>query len=130
MNHHRRHGVAHLELHTHDLTEVRAFLWQLLGWRSWEAGAGGSSYMALSVSDRIGGGIIECGQQPPSWLPYVRVSDVQQATEQARLLGASVLLAPREGPVGWRSVITTQPAAISRSGSRGPGGIDDGKPVG
>jgi predicted enzyme related to lactoylglutathione lyase len=107
MNHHRHHGVVHLELHTHDLTEVRAFLGQLLGWRSQEVGTGGSGYLAISVSDRMGGGIVECGQQPPSWLPYVRVGDVQRATEHACQLGASVLLAPREGPVGWRSVVTT-----------------------
>lgn len=107
MNHDRHHGVAHLELHTHDLTEVRAFLWQLLGWRSREVGSDGSTFLALPVSDRIGGGIVECGQQPPSWLPYIRVGDVQRATEHARQLGASVLLAPREGTAGWRSVVTT-----------------------
>jgi predicted enzyme related to lactoylglutathione lyase len=104
----RRHdGVVHLELHTHDLAEVRGFLWQLLGWRLREVGTAGRSYLALSVSDRMGGGIVECGQRPPSWLPYVRVGDVQRSTEHACQLGASVLLAPREGPMGWRSVVTT-----------------------
>jgi predicted enzyme related to lactoylglutathione lyase len=50
------------------------------------------------------------GQRPPSWLPYVEVGDVRQATERATRLGAAVLLTPREGPQGWRSVVTT-PAA-------------------
>jgi uncharacterized protein len=102
-----RDGVVHLELHTHDLAEVRGYLWQLLGWRSAEVGPAGRGYLALSVGERIGGGIVECGQRPPLWLPYVRVGDVGRATERACELGASVLLPPREGPAGWRSVVTT-----------------------
>jgi predicted enzyme related to lactoylglutathione lyase len=41
------------------------------------------------------------------WLPYVQVDCVDEATDRARELGAGVLLAPREGPAGWRSVIAT-----------------------
>jgi predicted enzyme related to lactoylglutathione lyase len=107
VSYHRHSGVVHLELHTYDLPEVRAFLWQLLGWRSHQVGAPGGGYLALPPGRGMGGGIVECGQRPASWLPYVRVGHVQQATEQASRLGASVLLAPREGPAGWRSVVTT-----------------------
>jgi predicted enzyme related to lactoylglutathione lyase len=108
MSRHRHDGVVHLQLHTHDLTEVRVSLWQLLGRRSrGKVGTAGSNYLALSVSDRMGGGIVECGQRPPSWLPYVRVGHVRRATEHACQLGASVLLAPGEGPMGWRSVVTS-----------------------
>jgi predicted enzyme related to lactoylglutathione lyase len=39
------------------------------------------------------------------WLPYVEVPEVHAATERAHDLGAAVLLAPREGPAGWRSVV-------------------------
>ena len=35
MRHHQQNDVVHLELHTHDPAEVRAYLWQLLSWRSW-----------------------------------------------------------------------------------------------
>ena len=42
----------------------------------------------------------------PLWLPYVEVAEIAEATEHARRLGAAVLLEPREGPAGWRSVIT------------------------
>jgi len=41
------------------------------------------------------------------WLPYVQVARVDAATERARTLGASVLLAPREEPVPWRGVVTS-----------------------
>jgi predicted enzyme related to lactoylglutathione lyase len=41
------------------------------------------------------------------WLPYVEVADIHATTDHARVLGASVLLGPREGPAGWRSVVAT-----------------------
>jgi predicted enzyme related to lactoylglutathione lyase len=41
------------------------------------------------------------------WLPYVRVGEIQAAVTRARELGASVLLDPREGPAGWRTVVST-----------------------
>lgn len=98
--------VVHLELHRCDPAGARSFLRQLLGWQSQAVGTGNGSYVALSVGGWIGGGIVECGHQPASWLPYVGVGDVRLATEHASQLGASVVLAPREGPGGWRSVVT------------------------
>jgi len=41
------------------------------------------------------------------WLPYVEVSEIAAATDRARRVGAAVLLEPREGPAGWRSVVST-----------------------
>ena len=40
------------------------------------------------------------------WVPYVEVDDVAATTDRARRLGAAVLLDPREGPAGWRSVVS------------------------
>jgi predicted enzyme related to lactoylglutathione lyase len=99
--------VMHVELHTHDRGEALVFLTQLLGWHSERVGTDAGSYLALGVGDRVGGGIVECGLRPARWLPYVGVGDVAAATERASGLGASVLLDPREGPAGWRSVVST-----------------------
>ena len=62
---------------------------------------------ALEFGDRIEGGVVERDLERPFWLPYVDVADVMEMTERARLLGASVLLSPREGPAGWRSILAT-----------------------
>jgi predicted enzyme related to lactoylglutathione lyase len=98
--------VVHLELHTGDLQRARAFYAELCGWRPELIEAGCGSYQALEMGRRgLGGGIVECATDRPSWLPYVEVENVARATERARLLGAGVLLEPREGPVGWRSVV-------------------------
>ena len=98
--------LVHLELHTGDLPEARALYEELCGWRAERVHAGAGSYLALELGNGFGGGIVECETRRPMWLPYVAVADVVAATERARGLGAQVLLEPREGPVGWRSVVT------------------------
>jgi predicted enzyme related to lactoylglutathione lyase len=97
--------VIHLELHTGNLARACAFYTQLFDWRAETIHSGSGSYLALEPGDRVGGGVVECDTSHPVWLPYVQVADVCEATERARLLGVSVPLEPREGPVGWRSVL-------------------------
>jgi predicted enzyme related to lactoylglutathione lyase len=43
-------------------------------------------------------------------VPYVEVDRVNRSTERASELGAVVLLEPREGPSGWRSVVSSPEA--------------------
>ena len=105
MTRYRPNPVVHLELHTGDLARASAFYSGLLRWRPERVHAGAGSYLALDLGKAVGGGIVECGTRRPVWLPYVEVEHVADVTERARELGASVLLEPREGPAGWRSVI-------------------------
>ncbi len=102
--------VVHLELHTSDLGSASAFYSQLLRWREEQIDTPSGSYLALELAAGIGGGIVECGTRRALWLPYVEVTRIDEATNRARELGAAVLLAPREGPAGWRSVIATPEA--------------------
>jgi hypothetical protein len=99
--------VVHLELHTGDLTRARAFYAEICGWRPERIDARSGSYLALDLGDAVTGGIVECPVERSLWLPYVGVAEIGRATDHARMLGASVLLEPREGPAGWRSVIAT-----------------------
>jgi predicted enzyme related to lactoylglutathione lyase len=98
--------VVHLELHTGDHTRASALYAKLSCWRQELIEAGSGSYLALGLTGGFGGGIVECGTARPLWLPYVQVDQIEESTERARQLGASVLLAPREGPAGWCSVIS------------------------
>ena len=102
--------VVHLELHTGDLRSASAFYSRLLHWRDERIDTASGPYHALELGHDLGGGIVECGARRAVWLPYVEVSHVDEATDRARQLGAAVLLAPREGPAGWRSVIATPEA--------------------
>jgi predicted enzyme related to lactoylglutathione lyase len=125
MNARRLPGVIHLELHTYDAPRAVTFLSALLGWSAEEVvvpitrpvhpivptggdgkGDEGGSYLSLRLGNGVGGGVVECGQPQPFWLPYVRVHALRQVTQRAQELGASVLLSPREGHAGWRSVVT------------------------
>ena len=99
--------VVHLELHTGDLKGARAFYAELCGWRPQRIDACCGSYLALELGGGLGGGMVECDTERPLWLPYVEVAEIGEATERTRRFGASVLLEPREGPAGWRSVVAT-----------------------
>ena len=99
--------VVHLELHTRNSEGARAFYEGLCGWRPERVPVGDRSYFALPLGPSLGGGIVECHTERSIWLPYAEVRDVSEVIERARTLGAEVLLEPREGPAGWRSVIAT-----------------------
>jgi predicted enzyme related to lactoylglutathione lyase len=99
--------VVHLELHTGDLSCASAFYTALCGWRPERIDTRSGSYHTLGIGGGFGGGIVECGTARAVWLPYVEVDRIEAATDRARTLGASVLLGPREGPAGWRSVVAT-----------------------
>lgn len=104
--------VVHLELHTGDREAARDFYTRLFGWRAETIECcRGRSYLALGLGAEVDGGIVECPTRRPVWLPYVRVPDVTATTDSARDLGAAVLLEPREGPAGWRSVLASPAGA-------------------
>jgi predicted enzyme related to lactoylglutathione lyase len=107
MQHALLNRVRHLELHTADLAGAGALYEELCGWRREQIDTRHGSYVALDLGRGIGGGIVQCPVERPMWLPYVEVADIGAATDHARFLGAKVLLEPREGPAGWRSVVAT-----------------------
>ena len=111
--------VVHLELHTNDLPSARDLYGELCGWAPDRVDTGHGSYLALDLGRRLGGGIVEsstphrrCGCPTSRSATYRRPRLVRVA------LGATLLLAPREGPAGWRSWSPRPSAASSRSGSR------------
>lgn len=99
--------VVHLELHTPDGSGAADLYAGLCGWRPEAVPTGRGAYLALELGRRLGGGIVECPTARPLWLPYVQVGAVDEVTERARDLGARVLLEPRDGPAGRRSVVRT-----------------------
>jgi predicted enzyme related to lactoylglutathione lyase len=107
MNSRAANPVIHLELHTGDLRGAVDFYTRLFGWRPERIQAGAASYLALGMGNGVGGGVVECEAKQPLWLPYVDVRDVARTTDRAQTLGGEVLLGPREGPEGFRSVVST-----------------------
>jgi predicted enzyme related to lactoylglutathione lyase len=101
-----RHPVVHLELHTSDMAAACAYYAELCGWSTEPLRTSAGDYRSLDPGGEISGGVVECAAPHPLWLPYVEVREITGATARAAELGASVLLEPREGPAGWRSVVT------------------------
>ncbi len=99
--------VVHLELHSPNREDASRLYAELCDWRPRSVGANGRRYTELSLGRELGGGIVECSAKRAIWLPYVEVDDVDAATDRAQELGARVLLEPREGPAGRRSVVRT-----------------------
>jgi uncharacterized protein len=96
--------LVHLELHTGDRRAARWYYTALLGWQATTV----AGYLAVDFGREVGGGIVECQSDRAVWLPYVEVDDIAAVTARAQRLGATVLLEPREGPAGWRSVVATR----------------------
>lgn len=104
-------SVVYLELQTSDVPRACAFFERFFGWHAERIRVGEQSYLTLDLGDRIEGGLVERDRDRPFWLPYVEVADITEAIERARTLGAAVLLAPREGPAGWRSILAAPAGA-------------------
>jgi uncharacterized protein len=102
--------VVHLELHTAGPADASNFYSQLCGWGAARIETPFGSYQPLALGGSVGGGIVQCPTERALWLPYVEVAEIGAMTERAERLGGRVLLSPREGPAGWRSVVAT-PAA-------------------
>ena len=98
--------LVHLELHTPDLQRACGFYRELLGWQPERVPAADTLYHALDLA-ACSGGVVECGTERALWLPYAEVRSVEAATRRAQALGATVMLGPRDGPAGWRSVVVS-----------------------
>jgi predicted enzyme related to lactoylglutathione lyase len=99
--------VVHLELHTADVVGASALYSELCGWRPERVKTCAGRYLAFEFGSALAVGMVETSARHPMWLPYVEVEMIDEATERARRLGASVAVEPREGPAGWRSVVST-----------------------
>jgi predicted enzyme related to lactoylglutathione lyase len=103
--------VVHLELRTGNLAGACTFFSQSFGWRAEIIHVGAQSYVTLECGARVGIGVVEADADPPGWLPYVEVTEIRRATGTAERYGATIRLDPREGPVGWHSLVTTPDGA-------------------
>ena len=102
-----RNPIVHLELCSGNLAAACSFYARLFGWHAEKIDVGAASYFGLDLSGSVEGGVVECDEDRALWLPYVEVGEITEATCRATDLGAAVALGPREGPAGWRSVVST-----------------------
>ncbi|MCU1313209.1 MAG: Glyoxalase/bleomycin resistance protein/dioxygenase [Acidobacteriaceae bacterium] len=90
---------VHLELNTPDLAKAKAFYGELFGWEFQDMSMVPSGiYSTFKPSEGPGGGMMSMPDGKPGWLSYVGVSNIQESTDKARALGATILMGPHPIP--------------------------------
>jgi predicted enzyme related to lactoylglutathione lyase len=106
------------ELATRDAKTAGEFYTKLFGWNSEVAQFGPTEYTSFSVGERANAGMMEMtadwpADVPPHWLVYFAVADCEASTEQAKSLGATIIMPPTDaGETGRFSVIQDPQGAV------------------
>jgi predicted enzyme related to lactoylglutathione lyase len=98
---------VHLELNTPDLSKAKAFYSALFGWQLQDNDMGSMIYSTFKPEEGPGGGITSFPGGNHGWLAYVGVKDIDESTDKARSLGATIHTGPQEIPnIGWMTIMT------------------------
>jgi predicted enzyme related to lactoylglutathione lyase len=112
------HTFCWIDLGTNDAPGAKAFYGGLLGWEFDDLPTGDKgTYSICRLRGKAVAGLYDLAETP-GWGSYVKVDDVDRATERARELGAEVLVAPFDAPGGGRVATVRDPAGASVSLSR------------
>jgi predicted enzyme related to lactoylglutathione lyase len=112
------HTFCWIDLGTNDAPGAKAFYGGLLGWEFDDLSMGDKgTYSICRLRGKAVAGLYDQAETP-GWGSYVKVDDVDRATERARELGAEVLVAPFGTPGGGRVATVRDPAGASVSLSR------------
>ena len=106
---------VHVELMSTDVNRSKTFYGSLFNWELEDMQMPEMAYTMIKVGDGTGGGILKnpIPGAPSTWLPYVLVEDVRQATTKAKGLGAKVMKDVTEVPdMGWFSIIADPAGAM------------------
>jgi len=100
-------NFVHMELMTPDLAKAKEFYGAMFGWSFADQQMEQfGTYSLFKPAEPPAGGMFTMPGAPPSWLAYIDVDDIDEATEKARSLGAQVMKDVTEVPhMGWFSVL-------------------------
>jgi uncharacterized protein len=118
VEHYPDHTFCWIDRGTNDAPGAKAFYGGLLGWEFDDLPTGDKgTYSICRLRGKAVAGLYDQAETP-GWGSYVKVGDVDRATERARELGAEVLVAPFGTPGGGRVATVRDPAGASVSLSR------------
>ena len=107
---------VHVELETTDIQKAKAFYSKLFDWKLEPFPMpDGGEYTMIGVGEGTGGGMMQHPMPgaPSIWLAYVLVDDINDATEKAKTLGATICKDVTEIPnAGWLSIIQDPTGAM------------------
>jgi predicted enzyme related to lactoylglutathione lyase len=94
------------QLNTPDPDAAQAFYGELFGWTFQQIAAGEQAFWGINNGDRLNGGMMSA--QPPHWLAYFTIADIDASAAKIGELGGRVLLGPVPIPAG-RFVVAADP---------------------
>jgi predicted enzyme related to lactoylglutathione lyase len=107
-----------IDLGTDDAPEAKAFYGGLFGWEFDDLPAGEQgTYSICRLKGKAVAGLYDRAAGV-GWGSYVKVEDVDRATQKARELGAEVVVEPFDAPGGGRVATVRDPAGAMVSLSR------------
>lgn len=108
-----RNPFVYVQLQTSDLDRARGFYSALFDWTIAKTG-NGPPYFEIGTGEEVSGGMMQRRdeQQPSQWIPYVRVEVIRDQVDQARDLGAQVLVPPTQIPKRWYSLLSDPTGAL------------------
>ena len=118
VEHYPEHTFCWIDLGTNDAAGAMAFYGGLLGWEFKELASGEQgTYVTCRLRGKAVAGLYDRAERP-GWGSYIKVGDVDRATERARELGAEVVVEPFDTPGGGRVATVRDPAGARVSLSR------------
>lgn len=101
-----------VDLGTTDVPGARTFYGELFGWEFQSVPAGDSNtYTLCQLDGKDVAGIHQHAEEEGSkWSSYISVDDVEAATAQARVLGASMVVEPLDVPGSARMAVIRDPS--------------------
>jgi len=108
---------VHVELQSQNVTQATEFYDALLDWKfeNMPMQDSDQNYTMIQVGEGVAGGMMQhpVPEAPSMWIPYINVDDVQQSTDKALSLGATILREKTTVPEhGWFSIIQDPTGAV------------------
>ena len=99
---------VYVQLQAQNLEKAKMFYGQLFDWKYDESQTPAGPYVEIQVGEGTAGGIVAHRDttKPSQWVPYIVVTNINEFTDKARALGATVLQGPLQLPdESWFSLI-------------------------
>jgi predicted enzyme related to lactoylglutathione lyase len=108
--------IAWLDLTVPDADRVRDFYTAVVGWSPQPVEMGGYADYSMQIPDgeEVVAGVChargENSGQPPYWMPYVIVADLEESLRRCEAGGGKVVTAVRDSGPEWRFCVIQDPA--------------------
>jgi uncharacterized protein len=94
------------QLNTPDPDAAQAFYGELFGWTFQQVASGEQAFWGINNGERLNGGMMPA--EPPAWLAYFTIADIDASAGKIAELGGRVLVGPVPIPAG-RILVATDP---------------------